>query len=142
MADPTPSRAARLTGTQLQAALKRVGRKRSVEGKADRLREVFRADWAHQPPLVADALGKQLLALLGQLEAAATAVDDLAQAVEETSPQHPDAEIILSFPGLNTQLVARVLAELGDDRTRFADVRGQCVRASIFCRSLLCRSLG
>lgn len=49
---------------------------------------------------------------------------DLAQAVEEAFPQHPDSEIILSFPGLGIQLAARVLAEIGDDRTRFADARG------------------
>lgn len=39
-------------------------------------------------------------------------------------PQHPDAEIILSFPGLGIQLGARVLAEIGDDCTRFADACG------------------
>ncbi|MEU6511253.1 IS110 family transposase [Streptomyces sp. NPDC046942] len=123
-AAPTPARAARLTRTQLQAALKRAGRKRGIEAEAERLREVFRADWAHQPPLIEDALGKQMLALLVQLEAACTAADDLAEAVEETFPQHPDAEIILSFPGLGVQLGARVLAEVGDDRQRFADARG------------------
>ncbi|WP_169786249.1 IS110 family transposase [Streptomyces yerevanensis] len=123
-AAPTPARAARLTRTQLQAALKRAGRKRGIEAEAERLREVFRAHWAHQPPLVEDALGKQMLALLVQLEAACTAADDLAEAVEETFPQHPDAEIILSFPGLGVQLGARVLAEVGDDRQRFADARG------------------
>ncbi|MFF4354795.1 IS110 family transposase [Streptomyces sp. NPDC001530] len=123
-AAPTPTRAARLTRTQLQAALKRAGRKRGITAEADRLRDVFRADWAHQPPLVEDALGKQMLALLIQLEAACTAADDLAKAVEEAFPQHPDAEILLSFPGLGIQLAARILAEIGDDRTRFADARG------------------
>ncbi|GGT51684.1 mini-circle putative transposase for IS117 [Streptomyces kurssanovii] len=121
---PTPARAARLTRPQITAALKRAGRKRGIEAEAERLREAFRQDWAHQPPLVEDALGRQMLALLGQLTAACTAADELAQAVEEVFPQHPDAEIILSFPGLGTQLGARVLAELGDDRTRFADARG------------------
>jgi len=121
---PTPSRAARLTRTQLQAALKRAGRKRGIEAEADRVRDVFRADWAHQPPLVENALGKQMLALLIQLEAACTAADQLAEAVEEAFPQHPDAEILLSFPGLGIQLAARILAEIGDDRTRFADARG------------------
>jgi len=121
---PTPSRAAQLTRTQLQAALKRAGRQRSIAADADRLREVFRADWAHQPPMVEDALGKQMLALLIQLEAACTATDDLAKAVEQAFPQHPDAEILLSFPGLGIQLAARILAEIGDDRTRFADARG------------------
>ncbi|MFF1902964.1 IS110 family transposase [Kitasatospora sp. NPDC058218] len=121
---PTPAKAARLTRTQLAAALKRAGRKRGIEAEVERLREVFRADRAHQPPLVEDALGQQTLALLGQLAAACTAADDLAQAVEEVFPQHPDAEIICSFPGLGTQLGARVLAEIGDDRERFADARG------------------
>ncbi|MFF4410643.1 IS110 family transposase [Streptomyces sp. NPDC001404] len=123
-AAPTPARAARLTRTQFQAALKRAGRQRGIEAEAERLGEAFRADWAQQPPLVEDALGKQMLALLIQLEAACTAADDLAKAVEETFPQHPDAEIILSFPGLGIQLGARMLAEIGDDRTRFADARG------------------
>ncbi|MGW0577850.1 IS110 family transposase [Streptomyces sp. NPDC002920] len=121
---PTPARATRLTRTQLQAALKRAGRKRGIEAEAERLRDVFRADWAHQPPLVEDALGKQTLALLVRLEAACAAADDLSEAVEEGFPQHPDAEIILSFPGLGIQLGARVLAEIGDDRTRFTDARG------------------
>ncbi len=120
---PTPAKAARLTRTQLQAALKRAGRQRGIAADAERLREVFRADWAHQPQLVEDALGKQMLALLLQLEAACTAADSLAEAVKEAFPQHPDAEIILSFPGLGTQLGARVLAEIGDDRQRFADAR-------------------
>jgi transposase len=116
--------AARLTRTQLQAALKRAGRKRGITADADRLRDVFRADYAHQPPLVEEALGKQMLALLLQLEAASKAADDLAEAVEGAFPQHPDAEIILSFPGLGVQLGARVLAEIGEDRARFADARG------------------
>jgi transposase len=32
---------------------------------------------------------------------------------------HPNAEIYLSLPGLGPTLGARVLAEFGDDRTRF-----------------------
>ncbi|GGO59288.1 mini-circle putative transposase for IS117 [Streptomyces lasiicapitis] len=121
---PTPARAARLSRTQISAALKRAGRKRGIETEAGRIREVFRAEYAHQPPLVEGALGQQMLALLVQLEAACTAADDLAKAVEEAFPQHPDADVILSFPGLGVQLGARVLAELGDDHSRFADARG------------------
>jgi transposase len=64
-----------------------------------------------------------MLALVVQLEAACTAAGDLAKAVEETFPQHSDAEVFLSFPGLGVQLGARVLAEIGDDHTRFADAR-------------------
>ncbi|WP_051740072.1 IS110 family transposase [Kitasatospora sp. MBT66] len=121
---PTPARAARLTRSQIAAALRRAGRSRKLDTETDRLREVFRAEYAHQPQLVEDALGKQMLALLHQLDATCQAAEELAQAVEELFPQHPDAEILLSFPGLGTQLAARVLAEVGDDHTRFADARG------------------
>jgi transposase len=121
---PTPARAARLSLAQLRSALKRAGRTRGIDAEAIRLRAVFRAEWAHQPPAVEDALGMQLLALLRQLDAACQAGDDLAQAVEASFRDHPDAEILLSFPGLGVQLAARVLAEIGDDRRRFADARG------------------
>ncbi|MER7780593.1 IS110 family transposase [Streptomyces sp. NPDC096191] len=121
---PTPARAAALTRSQIRSALKRAGRSRGIDAETDRIREVFQAQYAHQPQLVEDALGKQMLALLRQLEAACLAADELADAVEETFPQHPDADVILSFPGLGIQLAARVLAEIGDDRQRFADARG------------------
>lgn len=121
---PTPTKAARLSRTQLRSALKRAGRQRGIEAEAERLREVLHTDFAHQPPLVEDALGRQMLALLRQLDAACIAADELAQAVEEAFLQHPDAEILLSFPGLGPQIGARVLAEIGDDRNRFADARG------------------
>jgi transposase len=39
--------------------------------------------------------------------------------------QHPDAEIYLSQPGLGVVLGARVLAEFGDDPTRYVDARAR-----------------
>ncbi len=39
------------------------------------------------------------------------------------SAEHPNAEIITSLPGLRSLTSARVLAEIGDDRSRFADAR-------------------
>ena len=69
-------------------------------------------------------MGIQLGALLRQFEAACTAADELAEAAIAHFEQHPDAEIITSFPGLGMLAGARVLAEIGDDRSRFADARG------------------
>ncbi|MFD9130686.1 IS110 family transposase [Kitasatospora sp. NPDC059571] len=123
-AAPTPAAAAKLTPAQLRAALKRAGRTRGIDAEAERLREVFRAEQARQPKVVEDAFGHQLAALLKQFDAACRAGDDLAEAVEIAFREHPDAEIYLSFPGLGVQLGARLLAEIGDDRTRFADARG------------------
>ncbi|WP_420713697.1 IS110 family transposase [Streptomyces sp. WM4235] len=121
---PTPTQGSRLSLSQLRSALKHAGRVRSVEEEAARLRGVLRAEYAHQPVAVEDAFGKQLLALLKQFEAACQASEDLADAVDSSFREHPDAEILLSFPGLGVQLAARVLAETGDDRNRFTDARG------------------
>ncbi len=123
-AGPTPADAAKLTLTQLRALLKKAGRTRGIDAEATRVREVFRAPQMRQLPLVEQAMGRQALALLGQLNAACAAADDLEQATIESFNQHPDAEIITSFPGLGPLTGARVLAETGDDRSRFADAKG------------------
>jgi transposase len=72
---------------------------------------------------VEDAFGQQARALLLQLDAAVRATGQLLAAAEAAFLEHPDAEIITSFPGLGTITGARVLAELGDDRDRFTDPR-------------------
>jgi transposase len=123
-AAPDPAAAAALTLTQLKALLKRAGRRRGIDAAAARLRQAFRAPQMRQLPLVEHAMGRQALALLGQLNAACAAADDLEQATIESFNQHPDAEIITSFPGLGPLTGARVLAETGDDRSRFADAKG------------------
>ena len=122
-AAPTPTRAARLTRAQVRAALVRGGRQRNVEVQVKRLHLIFRRGWLHQLPLIEEALGHQALALLTQLEAACQAADTLAEAVAAQFSQHPDAAIIASFPGLGDLTGARLLAEIGDDRTRLADAR-------------------
>lgn len=68
-------------------------------------------------------MGKQTQALVQQLDAACRSVDYLALATEEAFFTRPDAAIITSFPGLSVMSGARVLAEVGDDRERFADAR-------------------
>lgn len=122
-AAPTPAAAARLTKTQLVALLKRGGRKRGIEAEAARLRVVLRAGYLQQPQLVEDAYGCQALALLRLLDAACTSADELEMAAATSFALHPDAAIITSLPGLAALTGARVLAEIGDDRSRFADAR-------------------
>ena len=69
-------------------------------------------------------MGRQTQALVLQLDAACRAADDLAAATAEAFAQHPDMAIVSSFPGIGPLTGARVLAEIGDDRTRFRDARG------------------
>jgi transposase len=123
-AAPTPADAARLTVAQLRALLKKAGRSRGIDAEATRLREAFRAEQMRQLPLVEQAMGRQALALLRQLDAACASAGDLEAAAAESFNQHPDAGIITSFPGLGPLTGARVLAETGDDRSRFNDARG------------------
>jgi transposase len=123
-AAPAPADAAKLTTTQLRSLLKKAGRSRGIDAEATRLRDALRTEQMRQLPLVEAAMGRQALALLVQLNAACQAADDLEQAVIESFNQHPDAGIITSFPGLGPVTGARVLAEIGDDRSRFADAKG------------------
>ena len=100
-AAPTPAAAAALSTAQLRPpCCTRPGRQRGIDPEAARLREAFGTPQMRQLPLVEQAMGRQTLALLRQLNAACTAADDLEQATIESFNQHPDAGIITSFPGL------------------------------------------
>lgn len=122
-AAPTPGQAAALSLAKLRAALTRGGRRRGIDAEAARLTTAFATRQLRQLPMVEQAMGRQALALLRQLDAACQAADELAEATAAAFSQHPDAQIIASFPGLGEIAGARILAEIGDDRTRFADAR-------------------
>ncbi|WP_039803672.1 IS110 family transposase [Nocardia araoensis] len=120
---PTPAAAAKLTRVRVAAALRRAGRQRGIDALTDEIVAKLRRPGLRQPDLVEQAMGRQVLALLATLDAACTGADDLEQAVAEKFRTHPDHAIITSFPGLADLTGARVLAEVGDDRNRFADAR-------------------
>ena len=122
-AAPTPRAAAKLTKTQIRSLLTRAGRQRRIDSEAERIQAVLRGEYLHQLPLVEDAFGRQALALLRALDTACLNAEELAAAAIEHFDQHPDAEIITSLPGLGSLTGARVLAEIGDDRSRFTDPR-------------------
>jgi transposase len=122
-AAPTPTAAAKLTVSDLADLLRRAGRSRSVDAEATRLRAVLSADSLHQPAMVEEAYGRVTLTLLRALSAACANADELEAAAAERFEEHPDAKIIGSFPGLGALTGARVLGEIGDDRSRFVDAR-------------------
>ncbi|EUA06930.1 transposase IS116/IS110/IS902 family protein [Mycobacterium xenopi 4042] len=123
-AAPTPTQAAKLSPARLRKLLIKAGRRRDLDRDVERLRQIFTDTYLHQPPVVENAMGIQLDALLRQFDAACAAADELAEAASAHFELHPDAAIITSFPGLGNLTGARVLAEIGDDRSRFADARG------------------
>ncbi|HEX8761482.1 MAG TPA: IS110 family transposase [Pseudonocardiaceae bacterium] len=120
-AAPTPALAAALTKAQLRKLLIKAGRQRNIPAWVDRLHAQFGTEQLRQLPRVEAAFGEQARALLMQLDAVCGAVEHLTEATHEAFVQHPDAAILTSFPGLGGLTGARVLAEIGDDRSRFAD---------------------
>ena len=120
---PTPAAAAKLSVSRIAAALRRAGRSRGIVQTAAEIKADLRKPQLRQPVLVETAMGKHALALLAALDTACANVDELGGAAAELFQQHPDYAIITSFPGLADSTGARVLAEIGDDRSRFADAR-------------------
>ena len=109
--------------TRVETAPRRGGRQRRIRSLAASIVTVLRVPQLRQDPMVEQAMRTETLALLGVLNAVCDSVDQLAAALVEAFAQHPDYEIITSFPGLADISGAIVLADVGDDRTRFADDR-------------------
>jgi transposase len=122
-AAPTPQHARALTVERLGALLVQAGRQRGINREARRLHTILTAPQPCQPPLIEQAMGHHLLAVLRHLDVVCGNVADLTQAAEAAFAAHPDAKIITSFPGVGLLTGARLLAELGDDRARFADAK-------------------
>lgn len=120
---PTPATAAALSKPQIAAALRRAGKQRGIAQLAAQLQVDLRRPQLRQPQLIEDAMGAQAVALLSTLNAECDNVERLGEATIAAFTQHPDHEIITSFVGLGDLTGARVLAEIGDDRTRFTDAR-------------------
>jgi transposase len=121
---PDPASAARLSISQISAALKRA-RRRDVAVKAATIQAVLRAEQLAQPAVITAAYAVSVRALVAVLATLNEQVKTLQGQVEAHFGQHPDAEIILSQPGLGAVLGARVLAEFGDAKDRYASAKAR-----------------
>jgi len=121
---PTPLEGQRVRRASLTAALRRAGRSRGIPAVVEAIHLALHRDQLRQSVQVEAAMGQHATAQLHALDTAVVNVTRLEQQLQTAFEQHPDAEIITSFPGLSTVLGARILAEMGDDRTRFANARG------------------
>ena len=119
---PDPLSAAQLSTAQITAALKRA-RRRDVAAKAKTIQAGLRSGQLAQPPMVAGGYAATVRAQVAILTTLNTEIATLEGQVEAHFGRHPDAEIYLSQPGLGVVLGARVLAEFGDDTTRYPDTR-------------------
>jgi transposase len=121
---PDPASAAGLSISEISAALKRA-RRRDIPTKAAAIQSVLRAGHLGQPAVVTAAYAVSARALVAVLVTLNEQVTTLKGQVEEHFGRHPDAEIILSQPGLGAVLGARVLAEFGDDHDRYATAKAR-----------------
>ena len=116
---PTPQSAARLGTKRLAAFLARhrYSGGRPVAALLARLRS---AACGHTGGAEADAKGELVRALVAVLEPLVLQLQHLTAAVEHAVAAHADGPVVMSFPRAGDVNAAQILAELGDDRARFA----------------------
>ncbi|MBE1610085.1 IS110 family transposase [Actinopolymorpha pittospori] len=122
---PDPASAAKLTLTQIRTALKRARRRGDIDTKAGKIQAALRAEHLGQPAVVAQAYATTIRAATAVLATLNEQIKTLQGQVEQHFGQHPDAEIVLSQPGLGPILGARVLAEFGDDQHRYTSAKAR-----------------
>jgi transposase len=119
---PDPVSAARLTTAQITAALKRARRHHAAD-KAQAIRAALGAEHLTQPTAVVNAYAATVRAQVAILATLNAEIARMEEQVAAHFGRHPEVEIYRSQPGLGQILGARVLAEFGDDPTRYADAR-------------------
>ena len=120
---PTPTRARRVRESTWVDVLTTAGRQRGQEKDAARLRALFREPALAQPASKESAYGEMLLGLLTSLDAACKSQQQLEVKMVAALYAHPAWPILEGIPGMGEVTAARILGELGDDPTRFANVR-------------------
>lgn len=122
---PTPDQARRLSRSRIASALRRGGRQRNIDVRAEQIQTALRAEHPTAPAIVADAHATVVVSLLAIIGTLNQQVARLETELADRFVEHPDAAILLSFPGLGDVLGARVLGEFGDDPNRFTDANAR-----------------
>ncbi|KJY40404.1 transposase [Streptomyces sp. NRRL S-444] len=121
---PTPEEAAKLTKAQISTVLARQ-RRRNRDQKAAAIQASLREPQLALPAPVAAAYGAAVVAQASLLIALNEQIQALEVQVTAHFLTHPDAEIYLSMPGIGEITGARVLAEFGDDPTRYTSAKAR-----------------
>jgi transposase len=119
----TPTQARALSRSKIASALRRGGRQRRIDERSIEIQAALRSEQLEAPPMVANAMGASVAALVAVIAELVTQTGRLEAELADRFEQHPDAKIIRSLPGLEMTLGARVLGEFGDDPNRYADAK-------------------
>jgi transposase len=118
---PTPAAGRAATFAKIRRALQAGGRTRNLDRRATEVFEQLRRPQLEAPAVVAEAYGETVRSLIRVIAELVAQTTRLESELAERFEGHPDAEILRSLPGLGSVLGARVLAEFGDDPTRYRD---------------------
>jgi transposase len=121
---PTPAAGAKLTRTQITAVLAR-HRRHHREAKAATIQTALRERQLGLPDPVTAAYAAAATAHARLIIALNEQIAAMEVQVKANFLAHPDAEIYLSMPGIAEITGARVLAEFGDDSTRYASAKAR-----------------
>ncbi|MDE3725351.1 IS110 family transposase [Nocardiopsis sp. N85] len=121
---PTPAAGAKLTRSQITAVLAR-HRRRDRDAKAATIQTALRTEQLALPEQVTDAYAATTCAHARLIIALNEQIAAMEEQVKAHFLLHPDAEIYLSMPGIGHITGARVLAEFGDDPTRYASAKAR-----------------
>ena len=122
---PGPREAARLSSTQIRAALRRGGRQRSIERRAAAVRAALRSPQLEAPAAVSRAFAASTRAAVALIAEINRQIKELEAELAAHFEQHPDAASYRSMPGLGVVLGARVLGEFGDDPERYDSAKSR-----------------
>lgn len=122
---PTPTLGRALSSSKIAATLRRAGRQKRADERANEIQTALRGEHLEAPALVADAMGASVAAHVAVIAELVTQIARLEEHLADRFDQHPDAKLIRSLPGLGMVLGARVLAEFGDDPNRYPDAKSR-----------------
>jgi transposase len=121
---PDPASAAKLSAAQISAALKRA-RRQDVPAKAKAIKDALGTRQLSQPAAITAAYAATVAAIAHVLITLNEQIKQLETQVEAHFHKHLDAEIYLSQPGIGKVNGARVLAEFGDAKGRYASAKAR-----------------
>jgi Transposase/Transposase IS116/IS110/IS902 family len=122
---PTPSLGRQLSRSKIAAALRRGGRQRRIDERADAIQAALRTEQLAAADLISEAMGSTVAALVAVAAELTVQIGRLEVELADRFEQHPAAKVIRSLPGLGMTLGARMLGEFGDDPNRYADAKSR-----------------
>jgi transposase len=122
---PTPEQGRRATYAKIRRALQAAGRQRRLDERSREIYDGLREPQLEAPAIISDAYGETVRSMVAILVGMNEQIGRIQAELSERFEEHPDAEILRSLPGLGSVLGARVLAEFGDDPTRFDDPKAR-----------------